>query len=548
MEQTCKITGEKFEFTDWELQVLRKFSVDFPAPTLCIEERHRRRLAHRNERKIYKSKCALSGKEILSVYSPDKPYKILAPDVWWSDQWDPKAYGRDFDFSRPFFEQFAELERDVPHLALINVNGENSDYCNLTTGNKNCYLVFGGDYNQDSMYSAFSMHGIDNVDVYWVTGSELIYDCTDCEGCYNLKYSRNCVSCRESAFLFACRNCENCFGCVGLIGKKYHIFNQPYSPEEYKKKIAEYDLSSWKSVQYLKEEFEKFRLKFPHRYAQIINSENCTGDHISNAKNCINCFGIEGPAEDAKDLFLSAENIKDCLSSSHFGYKVELYYEMLGSLEGRDCAFCSFSWTSQSTFYCEMVTNSHDLFGCSNMKRAEYCILNKQYSKEEYFALRDRIMEHMKKTGEWGEFFPIQNSLFAYNETVAQDYFPLTKEEALAKGYQWLDEERRSGVGPMIPDRISDTTDTILGQALVCEKTGRPYRVIPQELAFYRKMGVPVPHYAPETRNELRIALRNPIQTWERKCVKCNKPIQSSYAPHRPEIVYCDDCYLALMY
>lgn len=549
MQKICDITKKNFDVTDWELETLKKFSVPLPSPTLCIEERHRRRLAHRNERKIYKSKCALTDKPIISIYSPDSPYRACSADAWWRDTWDGRDFGRDFDFTRPFFEQFNELQLAVPHISLINVNGENSEYCNVTMGNKNSYLVFGGDYNQDTYYSIFSMRGTDNMDTYWVTASQLCYECIDCEACYGLLYSRGCVSCRDSYFLFNCRGCENCFGCVGLVNKKYHIFNQPYSPEEYKKKLAEFNLNSWTSVQKLKAEFETFRLQFPHRFAHIINSESSTGDYLSGCRNCINSFGVEGPAQDLKDVFLAGWNAKDLLSSDHVGYNGELYYECLSCIEGSRNAFCSFGWYSSDIFYCDMVLNSHDMFGCSNMKRSEYCIFNKQYKKEDYFALRDRIVEHMKKTGEWGEFFPIQNSLFAYNETVAQDYFPLTKEEALARGYRWRDEETHDTTGaPVIPDTIEETTDAILQQNLVCKKTGRPYRIIPQELAFYRKMAIPVPHYAPETRNEMRIALRNPIQMWTRNCAKCGTSIETSYAPNRPERVYCEKCYLAEIY
>lgn len=547
MQKFCKITGKPFEITEWEIEHLKKF--DAPLPELCPEERHRRRLTHRNERRIYKRNCSLTGEAIISVFSPEKPLTVYSQDAWNSDKWDGRDYGRDYDFSRPFFEQFYELQEAVPHMALINVNGENSEYCNITMGNKNCYLVFGGDYSEDCMYSVFNMHCRDASDVYWVNHSELVYDTIDSENCYNVKYSQRAFGCRDSNFLFECRNCENCTDCVGLVGKKYHIFNKPYSPEDYAKKLAEMRLNSWNGVQKVKAEFQKFKLQFPHRYAQILNSENSTGDDLSGAKNMRNCFGINGPAEDMKDVFLAVWNVKDIASSDHVGHKAELYYEMLGSVEGTHCAFSSFSWASQDTFYCHMVRNSHDLFGCSNLKRAEYCILNKQYSKEEYFALRERIVAHMKATGEWGQFFPTECSLFAYNETVAQDYFPLSKEQALAAGYRWKDEEVRALTSaPAIPDSISETTDAILKENLVCEKTGRPYRIIPQELAFYRKMRVPIPHYAPETRNEMRIAMRNPIQTWSRQCAKCLTTIESSYAPNRPEIIYCEKCYLEALY
>jgi hypothetical protein len=63
----------------------------------------------------------------------------------------------------------------------------------------------------------------------------------------------------------------------------------------------------------------------------------------------------------------------------------------------------------------------------------EYCILNKQYSKEEYEALVPKIIEHMRTTGERGEFFDPSLSAFGYNETAAQDYFSLSRDAALAR-------------------------------------------------------------------------------------------------------------------
>ncbi|MFA5792299.1 MAG: hypothetical protein WC897_00315 [Candidatus Gracilibacteria bacterium] len=547
MQKICKNCQAVFEITDFETGVFAKLGV--PEPTLCIDERHRRRLSHRNERKIYKDTCDLTGKPIISLFSPDKNITAYSQDAWWGDSWDPRDHGRDFDFNRSFFEQFHELELAVPHLSLMNMYGENSEFCNITTGNKNCYLVFGGDINRDCMYSVFNMGCTDTADVYWVNKSELVYDSVDLDSCYHILYSRNCFSCSEGAFLFECRNCEKCFGCVGLIGKKYHIFNVQYSPEEYEEKIKEFHLDSFEQVEKIKAEFEAFILKFPHRSALIVNSENCTGDIIYGSKNCQNCFCANPGTEDCKDLFLSTNSAKDIVSSDHIGHKGELYYECMGSITSTNCAFCLYSWQSPYTYYCNLVANCHDLFGCTNMRRNEYCILNKQYSKEDYLALREKIIEHMKKTGEWGEAFPMQNSIFAYNETVANDYFPITREEALKQGLKWLDEELKSaGTGPEIPDSIRQVTDEILNQTLVCQKTGRTYRIIKQELDFYRKMGIPVPHFAPETRTEMRIKLRKPPHVWSRICSNCKKPILTSYSPDRPEVVYCEECYLKTVY
>ena len=539
----CIITGKDFILTQWEQDFLAKMNL--PLPNKCIEERHRNRLSYRNERKIYKAKCDLTGKSMISLYSEDKPYKVFSQEAWWSDDWNSLDYGRDFDFNRPFFEQFQELKLEVPRISLLNTNADNSRYCNLTTDNRNCYLVFGGDFNEDCIYSVFCFHSKDSSDLYYVQNSELCYELVDCENCYNVKYSQNTYNSRDSAFLFECRGCHDCFGCINLANKEYYIFNKKYSKEEYEQKIKEFCLDSYAAVLKMAKQFAEFKLNFPHRYARIINCENVSGENILNAKNCFNSFDVVGPAEDVKDILLGGWGLNDSLSCDHVGHKAELFYECLGSIDGSKCALSSFVWSSNDILYCDFVINCQNLFGCTNMQRAEYCVLNKQYSKEEYFELRDRIIEHMKKTGEWGEFFPMKYSPFAYNETMANDYFPLSKNEVLEQGLNWFDEEEKEiGSGPEIPDSIHDVNESILEKTFICKKTGIPYKITPIELKLYKKLAVPIPHFAPDTRNGIRFDSRTPRHLWGRKCDKCSVDIQTSYSPDRPETVYCEKCYL----
>lgn len=544
----CKICGKTFIVEDFEKELLRK--MEFPLPEFCPDDRLKIRLARRNERKLYKDVCDLSGKPMVSVYSPDKPYKVYSQESWWSDKWDPRDYGKDFDFSRPFFDQFYDLQLAVPRLGLMNTKAENSEYCNMTTSNRNCYLVFGGDYNEDCMYSGFCMHSKDSMDMYWTDECELCYELIDCNKCYDCKYMQNCYNCRESFFLFECRGCSNCAFCIGLINKQYHIYNKAYSPEEYAQKIKKIDFKNYQELKKLKEEFLKYTLKFPHRYAAIVNSENSTGDHLVETKNCLNCFDITGPAQDLKDVFLGGWGVKDLYSCNHTGYDVEQCYEISSSIEGYNCAFCFASWGSSYIYYSDMIVNgSKHLFGCSNMKKSEYCIFNKQYTEAAYFEMKDRIIKHMKATEEWGKFFPMKFSPFAYNETIANDLYPMSKEEVLAQGLKWLEEEKRDiPANNDISDDITDVGDNILNKTLICEKTGRPYKINESELKFYRRLNIPIPKYAPETRNEIRIEKRNPIKNWQRKCDKCGIEILSSYSPSRPEIIYCEKCYLENVY
>ena len=72
----------------------------------------------------------------------------------------------------------------------------------------------------------------------------------------------------------------------------------------------------------------------------------------------------------------------------------------------------------------------------------------------------------------------------------------------------------------ILPD-IKDVTDEILQQAIVCEASGRPFRVIKSELEYYRKNNFPLPKRHPDVRHMERFALRNPRKLFDRKCDKC---------------------------
>ena len=282
-----------------------------------------------------------------------------------------------------------------------------------------------------------------------------------------------------------------------------------------------------------------------------IQNENVVGNYLNFSKNCESCFDCTG-TEDSKYCWdlkkLDAEN-SNSYDISFFGNGVIESYDSveLGYNTNR-VYFSVANYTGVSNIFYghHCMNNSQHLFGCVGLKHAEYCILNKQYTKEEYFELRDKIIEHMKQTGEWGEFFPIEMSPFAYNETVAQEYFPMTKEEVLARGWKWKDEESKNYQPQtyQIPNSITDVPDTICNEILACETCGKNYKIQKTELSFYRKMNLPIPRKCPECRHNERMKLRNPRTLFDRKCEKCGVDIQTTFAPERPELVYCEGCYL----
>ncbi|MAE68216.1 MAG: hypothetical protein QF793_00860 [Candidatus Peribacteraceae bacterium] len=511
----------------------------------------------RNERHLYKRKCEKTGKEIIAIYSPESPWKVYASDIWWEDEWNPLEYGKDIDLSGSVFKQINNICLKVPHLALIaspDTHDNNSDYVNFAGWNKNSYLIFDSDFNEDTLYSNVLKHSKDCMDCSYLHSSQLCYECVDCFNCYELRFSQDCTNCHSSAFLRSCIGCKSCFFCSNLANKEYCFHNEQLSKQDFEARMKKIDLESHNKVRKLQEEFHQYTQKFPRKYCSILQCENCTGDYITNAKNCFRCFNIA----DGEDLYYcdSLYNAKTCVDVSSFGENIQRIYNCAtighNSFNILFCYSCVMS--TSDLLYCIGCRQSKHCFGCVCLKQAEYCIFNKQYTKEEYENLVPQLIEHMQNNGEWGEFFPASMSPFAYNETVANEYFPLSKSEVLQKGWKWRDENddlpqvERVIPASKLPEKITDIPDDILNWAVKCEVTDRPFRVVVQELDLYRRMNLPVPHLHPDERHRMRILQRNPRKLWSRQCAKCNKDIWTSYAPDGSATVYCEECYLSSVY
>lgn len=549
--QTCSLTKKEFIVDEFEQDFYKKMEV--PLPTLCPQERMRRRLAFRNERHLYHRKCDLTGKQIISSASQDKSYPVYDIDAWWSDKWDALDHGQDYDFSRPFFDQFYELMTKVPRLALQQQKPiENSDYCNCASRNKNCYLVFSTNYCEDCYYGSWINYSKNCIDNSNSLHNELCYETVDCTDCYNVIYAEESSNCIDCAFIKNCTGSKNCLFSTGLRNAEYHIFNKKVSKEDYEKFKSELDLGSHQKFQAAIKEFEKLKKHMVVKSYFGVGNEAVTGNYMKNCNNCKNiyeCFHCQ----DVRYANNLEVNVKDCMDFSYWGSNANLIYECQAcGYDIYNLRFCTLCWSNCNNLtYCNHTFSSENCFGCIGLKKKKFCILNKQYTEEEYNKLVPKIIEHMKSTGEWGEFFPVNKSYYAYNETLANEWFPLTKEQALERGYSWKDpDELNDYNGPTneIAEHINNVDPNILNQILTCEVTGKNYKIIPQELEFYKKMNLPIPRKCPNERHKDRIKRRNPRELWDRDCQRCHRGIKTSYSPKREEKVYCEECYLNEVY
>lgn len=549
MQKECKKCNNAFTITESDQAFYKKMTT--LEPTLCPGCRQQRRTAFRNERNLYKRKCDMSDRDIISNYSPDKPYKVYGYNEWWGDNWDPLDYGVEFDFNKPFFEQFNKLLLSVPRLYLYNPHSENSEYTNHCYHNKNCYLIFNAAYNEDIYYSTnLIVKCKDCSDCITVKNSELLYWSIYAKNCHNSKFLVHSSNCRDSAFLYDCKNCSNCFMCSNLRNKQYHIENQSYSKEEYERKMNEYKLGKYSELQTLKEKFIKFVKDYAvHKNLHIENSENCNGDYIFNSKNVLWTFFAD-KCEDIAYCFDALEN-KDCLDTYESSINCELQYECYACNESSMMKFCTLCQFSHNLEYCDYCFNCKDCFGCTGLKKKQYCIFNKQYSLEEYTNLKNRIIEHMKQIGEYGKFFPISLSPFGYNESVAQEYYPLTEQEAQSEQFKWknIDKKEYKPSYYTIADDIKDVPNSITNEVLSCENCSKNYKIIPQEVEFYKKLSIPIPRKCFDCRHEERIKhFRNPRKLWNKNCSQCGAIIPTSYSPGSVKKIYCEKCYLQEVY
>lgn len=432
---------------------------------------------------------------------------------------------------------------------VLQSQNENSEYTTNVSHLKNCYLLFSSDFNKDCYYGVWVENSQDSMDNLIINKCQLTYEAIFSENIYNSTFVIHSSQCSDSAFLLDCKNCSHCFICYGLRNKEYYIANKPYTKEEYLKKINSLPLSSYKNYENFKKHyFEMIKsapFLFMWRNGRIIDS---TGDFLTDVKNCQKCYEVvEG--RDCKYVQGGYQiiDIQDCsFVNGELGYENCECFPM-----PMRAAFNVNSYYGNDIFYSDMCMNGNSyLFGCVGLKKSQYCILNKQYNAEEYNRLVSKIIEYMQKTGEYGEFFPSSLSPFHYNETNAQEFFPLTREKALIKNFTWLEKEKKDYQPQTyeIPDDINQTPKEILTAILACQECGKNYKIISQEYELLKRLQLPIPRLCFECRHTHRGKFRKKRKLYAKKCAGCETEIQTNYAPDCPEKVYCEKCYMEKIY
>ena len=557
--KVCQNCKKDFKIEPEDFNFYEKIKV--PPPTWCPECRMVRRFSFFNVWDLYWRNCDKCGERTLSIYSPEQKVTVYCQLCWWSDSWDGTEYGMEYDPSRPFLKQVKELMDKTPCFSLESdyPTVKNSQYSNGIGWSKDCYLTFFADYCDNVYYSSI-LNGLKySADCLRGFNSELCYGSTGFTKNYRTFFSNECDNCVDVWFSRNCYGCTNCIGCVNLRGATDCIFNIKYSKEEYIKKLKELEFDSWKKLNSFEKQAYDFWLSKPYReYNGHSLNFNVTGEHVYTSKNSKECYIVNGVEDCKYTQLISVPPVKDCWDYSSWGNNASLIYESLAIGENSSSVcFSVHCWADCFNLqYCRWNITGKNNFGCVNLKRKNFCILNKQYSEKEYFKLRKRIIEDMNKNPyidskgriyKYGEFFPPEFSNFFYNKSGVMYFFPKTEEQALAEGYNWSNKEDTvyNITKPVdsLPDKILNTNDDILNEVIGCKNCSKGYKIVHGELNLLRKMNLPIPHECPKCREKKRFTRMNKPGMYHRTCDKCNINIYTPYAPDRPEIVYCVKCY-----
>ena len=541
--KNCVDCKSEFTIDSGDLILYKKVGLNIPDE--CFECGHKHRFAFSIFGKFRKGISALSGESLITVLPNNARFPIYKTSEWWSDAWDPMTYGQDYDPDRPFFDQLKELQEKVPHPHYNGENNTNCDWCDDVWESKNCYLTRSIFKCENLSYGYRVLETKDSFDIIYSFNLQNSYDCLGCHNSFNLNFSENCKDCIDSYFLFDCRNCQNCFMSWNLRNKQYCIRNKQYTKETYEQELKKMNLGSHKNLEILKNEFENtLKNDAVHRENFNLKTTDSLGNYLTNCDKCTNTFAWEN-SQNCRNC-VRGLNSKDCINQT-----VSWNLELSGNnsvVNGGYQINHSYGSIGRYSEYVDICIEVEYCFGCVGLRKKKYCILNKQYTKEEYEELKEKIVSDMKKRGEYGQFFPYNMAIGDFNFSNGMIYFPnITQEEIVKNGGYWSEEDLSSKDGMSsleLPDSILKTEKSIISQALICPETKYRFNISEAEYEFHKRKGFALPRIHFDLRILKKARKTGILRAYPYKCIYCQSDIMAYYPPEWGyKKIACEECY-----
>lgn len=593
----CIYCGDDFAFFDLEKKLLDKhwFSETVQCSTCMFKMLN----SYLNDRHLYFRKDSESGENIISILSDNYKWNVLEAkkytkslfdDLWlkyWKNIW------------TDIISDFKKLYNDFPKPSrLIYPSLENADYSSHVWWAKNLYLSFCVFVDcEDIFYSLRTVWWTKNAfNSYNIIGWSNIYCSMVLWNCHNAYFVKNSVNSSNLIFCTDMNNCSECIFCCNQVNKKYMIFNKQYLKDDYFK-IKDDILNRFKNYNEFKSLENNYYNFLDQNYiSNSININNCekvvweATFYSKNSVNTFSCTALENSAnvlsvwDEKNDININIINsVEAWTNCQNFIWSCSVWlnaYNIFYSLSVIE---------SKNIYYWIDIEWCEELMFCVWLKNKKYCILNKQYEKDEYFKLKTEIINDLKNNNKWWDYQWFDISIFPYNDTLAYDYFKVNKIIFPDKTEKIINSESRWIVTILSNDFISDAildlwwkekikikwrtkdkeiniwddsliiqakdlpnidivTDDILQKTIICEESWRPFRIIKKELDFLKNKWLPLPRIHHELRIDKLLAHRPIWQMFLWKSDLTWDDILSVYKYKPKYKVYSINEYNELMY
>lgn len=298
-----------------------------------------------------------------------------------------------------FFSELKKITNSFPKEPATVLRSESCEFCNEVYDSKNMFYCFDSYKSTDSSYIFDSFMCANCLDCDYAVEAQLCYECVDPYKAFNCNYVEYCDNIRDSSYCYNCSNCNDVFGCANLKNKSFCIFNRQLTESEYKEQIKKYRELSPQEVLHMVDEIKK---KFP--LTQTIggetNENSDFGNYIHYSRNCYLSFDAAHD-QDCGYLYDSFY-CKTSYDLTYVANNVELTYEAIDSIGLFNCNFITHSADCQDSFYLLDCSNVKNSIGCVSLKNKEFCILNRQLTKEQYQIVSEQLLKELKdKNSGW---------------------------------------------------------------------------------------------------------------------------------------------------
>ncbi|MDD2487525.1 MAG: hypothetical protein PHS92_04090 [Candidatus Gracilibacteria bacterium] len=411
-----------------------------------------------------------------------------------------------YDFSKDFFGNYKLLLNETYFPNLLHISSENSDYSDVVAWSKNIYLSFVVMESENVLYSYGVKDNSRNIlnSVVVNKQSENIYMCSGISKSFNIFYSKYI---EDSSDIWFCDNligCHDCIFCNDLENKSFFIGNAEFSKADF--------LKEKENILNQKDKFSDW-YDVLNKRGENIGSIGINGNRIMNSTNIENGCFVDGVKNGRNLVMVGGKGLfSDCYDvyDSGTGDDSHDLYGLSGGGMGNNQYNCITSLGSY-LYYCNFCWECSFCLGCIGLKNKMYCILNKQYSKDEWFEMADKIFFQMDEAGILGDFFPGDMNPFYFNDTVASILGDFTKEEVIKDGFLWregkinVDIPENSDVINFTDLNLENLDESIL-EKVIRDNNGNYYKIVKMEYEFLKKYDLPLPgmHWLDRIRSGFR--------------------------------------------